>query len=114
MPKNVLSIPAKRTPSITAPLTAAIRNYIANNYTDTHPDAFTNDIRDFARLRDQISSADLHVSAIDTLLQYHAQLVFFATKFPPNINISFPWSLSFPPSLPSWTSTVSGAMEATT
>lgn len=114
MPKNVLSIPSKRTPSISAPLTAAIRNYIANNYTDTHPDAFTSDIRDFARLRDQISSADLHVSAIDTLLQYHAQLVFFATKFPSNINISFPWSLSFPPSLPSWTSTVSGAMEATT
>ena len=113
MPRNILSIPPKRTPAISSPLTTAIRNYIAHNYTDTHPDAFANDIRDFVRLRDQISSVEVHVSAVEPLLHYHAQLVFFATKFPANINLSFPWSLCFPPSLPSWTSTISGAMEAT-
>ncbi|SPO28280.1 related to RIM20 - protein involved in proteolytic activation of Rim101p [Ustilago trichophora] len=113
MPRNILSIPPKRSPAISTPLTAAIRNYISHNYTDTHPDAFSNDIRDFVRLRDQISSVEVHVSAIEPLLRYHAQLVFFSTKFPANINLSFPWSLSFPSSLPSWTSTISGAMEAT-
>lgn len=113
MPRNILSIPSKRTPCISAALTTAIRDYIANNYTDTHPDAFTSDIRDFVRLRDQVSLLEVHVSAIDALLRYHAQLVFFSTKFPTNIHLSFPWSLSFPPSLPSWTSTISGAIEAT-
>ncbi|CDR99087.1 hypothetical protein, partial [Sporisorium scitamineum] len=113
MSRNILSIPPKRTPSISSVLTTAIRSYISNNYTDTHPDAFSNDIRDFVRLRDQISSVEVHVSAIEPLLHYHAQLVFFSTKFPANINLSFPWSLSFPPSLPSWTTTISGAMEAT-
>ncbi|EST04478.1 ALIX V-shaped domain protein [Kalmanozyma brasiliensis GHG001] len=113
MPRNILSIPPKRTPSISGALTSAIRTYISDNYTDTHPDAFTNDIRAFVQLRDQVSSLEIHVSAIDPLLRYHAQLVFFSTKFPANINLSFPWSLSFPPSLPSWTSTISGAMEAT-
>ncbi|SPO29573.1 related to RIM20 - protein involved in proteolytic activation of Rim101p [Ustilago trichophora] len=113
MPRNILSIPPKRSPAISTPLTAAIRNYISQNYTDTHPEAFSNDIRDFVRLRDQIGSVEVHVSAIEPLLRYHAQLVFFSTKFPANINLSFPWSLSFPSSLPSWTSTISGAMEAT-
>ncbi|TKY89532.1 hypothetical protein EX895_001317 [Sporisorium graminicola] len=113
MPRNILSIPPKRTPSISGALTTAIRSYISNNYTDTHPDAFSDDVRDFVRLRDQISSVEVHVSAIEPLLRYHAQLVFFSTKFPANINLSFPWSLSFPPSLPSWTTTISGAMEAT-
>lgn len=113
MPPNILAIPQKRTPSISTPLNTAIRNYIAHNYTDTHPDAFSSDIRDFARLRDQISRPDVHITSIEPILRYHAQLVFFSTKFPANINLSFPWSLSFPPSLPSWTTTISGAMEAT-
>lgn len=113
MPRNILAIPPKRTPSISSPLTTAIRNYISQNYNDTHPDAFNTDTRDFVKLRDQISSLEVHVTAVEPLLRYHAQLVFFSSKFPANINLSFPWSQSFPPSLPSWTSTVSGAMEAT-
>ncbi|CBQ68491.1 conserved hypothetical protein [Sporisorium reilianum SRZ2] len=113
MPRNILSIPPKRTPSISSAFTTAIRSYISDNYTDTHPDAFTSDIRDFVRLRDQISSVEVHVSAVEPLLRYHAQLVFFSTKFPANINLSFPWSLSFPPPLPSWTTTIAGAMDAT-
>ncbi|KIS67822.1 uncharacterized protein UMAG_11510 [Mycosarcoma maydis] len=113
MPRNVLSIPLKRTPSVSSALSTAIRNYISNNYSDTHPDAFSNDLREFVRLRDQICSVEVHVSSVEPLLRYHAQLVFFSTKFPANINLSFPWSLSFPPSLPSWTNTISGAMEAT-
>ncbi|SOV02700.1 related to RIM20 - protein involved in proteolytic activation of Rim101p [Ustilago sp. UG-2017a] len=112
MPRNIVSIPPKRTTSISTPLATAIRNYISHNYSDTHPDAFNNDIRDFVRLRDQLSSNEIHISAIEPLLRYHAQLVFFSTKFPSNINLSFPWSLSFSPSLPSWTNTISGAMEA--
>ncbi|KAJ9474069.1 pH-response regulator protein palA/RIM20 [Pseudozyma hubeiensis] len=113
MPRNILAVPPKRTPSISSALTTAIRNYISENYTDTHPDAFSNDLREFVRLRDQINTPEVHVSSIEPLLRYHAQLVFFSTKFPANINLSFPWSLSFPPSLPSWTTTISGAMEAT-
>ncbi|SNX85869.1 related to RIM20 - protein involved in proteolytic activation of Rim101p [Melanopsichium pennsylvanicum] len=113
MPRNILFIPHKRTPTISSPLTTAIRNYISHNYTDTHPDAFSNDIRDFVRLRNALTSPDVHVSSIEPLLRYHAQLVFFSTKFPANITLSFPWTLSFPSSLPSWTSSISGAMEAT-
>lgn len=112
MPSNILSIPRKRTAALSGALSSAIRNYISQHYTDTHPEAFANDIREFGRLRDQIASLDTHVSATDHVLRYHAQLVFFATKFPSDVGLSFPWTLACPPSMPSWTGSISGAMDA--
>ncbi|PWY97686.1 BRO1-domain-containing protein [Testicularia cyperi] len=112
MPKNILAIPQKRTPALSKALSSAIRTYISQHYTDTHPDAFANDVRDFCRHRDDLASIEVHTSAIDTALRYHAQLVFFATKFPSNIGLSFPWTLSCPSSLPSWTSGIQGALES--
>ncbi|KAN0061256.1 pH-response regulator protein palA/rim20 [Thecaphora frezii] len=113
-PRNILALPPKRTPSLAAPLSQAIRTYISQHYTDTHPDAFAADIREFCRLRDACTSLEPHVASIDAALRYHAQLVFFSTKFPQNIGIAFPWSLAFPPSLPLWTTGLSNALDAAT
>ncbi|SPO38871.1 related to RIM20 - protein involved in proteolytic activation of Rim101p [Pseudozyma flocculosa] len=109
MPRNILAVPAKRTPSLGAALAQAIRTYIAQSYADTHPDAFARDVRELCRLRDECCRLAVHVTSIDVALRYHAQLVFFSTKFPPDIGISFPWSVCFPSQLPSWTSGVAGA-----
>ena len=107
MPRNILALPGKKSVSLSTRLSHAIRAYISENYTDTHPDAFARDIQDFVRVRDAATRLEVHVSSIDAALNYHAQLVFFSSKFPPNIGIAFPWSITFPPSLPLWTSGVS-------
>lgn len=89
MPKNILSIPIKTSPSqpsLSGPLAHAIRTYISENYTDTHPDAFGRDVRELCRLREECAKLEVHVTSVDGAIRYHAQLVFLSTKFPPNVS----------------------------
>ncbi|PWN46889.1 BRO1-domain-containing protein [Violaceomyces palustris] len=107
MPRNILALPPKTSPNISNPLTKAIREYISQNYSDTHPDAFSDDLVQLCRLREESSNLPVHITSVHRALAYHAQLAFISNKFPTNLGVSFPWSLSFPPSLPLWTSNVS-------
>ncbi|UZJ52778.1 hypothetical protein CBS101457_002098 [Exobasidium rhododendri] len=100
MPSNVLSIPLKASPLASSSFSKALRAHIAESFTDTHPDAFTDDYKEVARLRDRVAHMDVHTANVEAALRYHAQLVFMGTKFPADINISFPWSVSFPNTLP--------------
>jgi programmed cell death 6-interacting protein len=100
MPGNVLSIPVKVSPLSSSALSKVLRTHISEIFTDTHPDAFTDDLKAVAQLRDRVARMDVHVANTDAALRYHAQLVFMGTKFPPDINLAFPWSVAFPNTLP--------------
>ncbi|KDN53419.1 BRO1-domain-containing protein [Tilletiaria anomala UBC 951] len=104
MTANILALPLKYSHPVSSHLVEAIKNHIAEHYTDTHPDAFAEDIATFVRFRDECYKLETHRSCLDLALRYHSQLRFFQTKFPTNINIAFSWTLSFSPSMPLWTS----------
>lgn len=99
MPRNVLSIPAKTSPLSSSSLSKVLRAHIAEHFTDTHPDAFTDDLREVARIRGQVVRMDVHVSSVGAAQRYNAQLAFMITKFPPDIDLAFPWTIAFPPAL---------------
>lgn len=83
---NLLSIPLKSSPPLST-LTPALRNHISTSYTDTHPSAFSSDIRELQRLRDEWSSTtDVHVSATDLGIRYHAQLVWLGGKMASDVS----------------------------
>lgn len=103
MPRNVLSIPSKTSPLSSSAFSRAIRQHISVNFTDTHPDAFTEDLREIASLRDNVTHMDAHVVHVNAVLKcvlhkdviecsrlplrYNAQLVFMGTKFPPDVSL---------------------------
>lgn len=99
MPRNVLAIPAKTSPLASTAFSKALREHIHSHFTDTHPDAFADDLKSIARLRDAITHSDVHVASIEAAQKYYAQLVFMCTKFPADINLAFPWTVAFPPTL---------------
>ncbi len=64
MPANILAIPLKSARPLGSHLAEAIRTYISEHYTDTHPDAFAADIKEFVRVRDECCRLDSHQSFI--------------------------------------------------
>lgn len=70
MPSNVLSIPLKVSSLGSSVFSKALRNHIADSFTDTHPDAFTDDLREVGRLRDRVARMDVHLTNIDVALRY--------------------------------------------
>jgi len=69
MPSNVLSIPLKASQLGSTALSRALRNHIAESFTDTHPDAFADDLKEVAVLRDRVARMDVHVANIDAALR---------------------------------------------
>lgn len=69
MPSNVLSIPLKASPLASTSVSRALRNHIAEFFTDTHPDAFNDDLKEIAVIRDRIIRLDVHVANIDAALR---------------------------------------------
>jgi programmed cell death 6-interacting protein len=65
MPANILAIPHKCSRSLSSHLSKAIRTYIAEHYTDTHPDAFADDIKHYVKLRDECCKLEVHKSCVD-------------------------------------------------
>lgn len=74
MPSNVLSIPTKASQLSSSALSRALRNHIAESFTDTHPDAFADDLKEIAILRDRVIRMDIHVANIDAVLRYVSEL----------------------------------------
>jgi len=69
MPSNVLSIPLKVSPLGSSAFSKALRNHIAESFTDTHPDAFTNDLKEVAQLRNRVARMDVHVANVEAALR---------------------------------------------
>lgn len=65
MTGNILALPLKFSKPLGGHLTQAIRKYIAEHYTDTHPDAHKEDIADFVRLRDECCRLEAHTSCLE-------------------------------------------------
>ncbi|MCO5573493.1 hypothetical protein L7F22_027264 [Adiantum nelumboides] len=99
MPRNVLNIPPKASTLSSSSLSKVLRSHISEHFTDTHPDAFTDDLKQIARLHDHIVHMDTHVSNIESAQKYLAQLAFMITKFPSDLDLAFPWTIAFPPTL---------------
>lgn len=59
---NLLSIPFKKTYEI--PLRQSVRDYITQQYTDVHPDAFKWDISRWEILRKDAVSGVVHVDRV--------------------------------------------------
>ncbi|KAK0555710.1 pH-response regulator protein palA/rim20 [Tilletia horrida] len=110
--RNLLAVPAKSSKSVTKQLSEAVRSHIAHNHIDAHPDSFKSDIATLCKLRDKCVNLELHQLSIQDATRYYAQLVFVSTKLPDQLEVSFPWSISFPPSMPSWTSSVAASTSA--
>ncbi|KAI0359835.1 BRO1-domain-containing protein [Trametes cingulata] len=90
---NQLSIPFKKTYII--PLRQAVRDYIQKNYSDTHPDAHRWDIGHWEKLRAEATSGAVHIDRVNSMISYHAQLVFILTKLPADIGLEIPYAPAF-------------------
>lgn len=96
MPRNVLHIPQKRSTLPSSALSNVLREQIAGQFTDSHPDAFVEDLREIASLRDRCVRMEPHTSSIVDAQRYNAQLAFLVTKFPAEIGLAFSWTIAFP------------------
>ncbi|KAG8905997.1 pH-response regulator protein palA/rim20 [Tulasnella sp. 403] len=90
---NQLTIPFKS--SHPANISEAARQYIQDHHPETHPDAFRFDIAEWEKLRKAATTLSVHVSKIEILLKYHAQLAFILTKLPPDIGLGFTYDPTF-------------------
>ncbi|KAI5809570.1 putative pala protein [Peziza echinospora] len=93
LPKNrrqiIFEIPFRRSAPLS--LSNAITNYITSNY-DQHPDMFKPDLEAIDRLRTEaINVLEPHVSGLEKLGRYAAQLRWIAGKFPIDIGADFTW-----------------------
>ncbi|KAE8258843.1 hypothetical protein A4X13_0g1403 [Tilletia indica] len=110
--RNLLAVPGKSSKSVTKTLSEAVRAHIAHNHIDAHPDTFKSDIATLCKLRDKCLTLELHTLSAQDATRYYAQLVFVSTKLPEQLEVTFPWSISFPPSIPSWTSSIAASTAA--
>jgi programmed cell death 6-interacting protein len=86
---NVLEVPFRRSHPVN--LSDAVKQYISIKY-EQSPDMFADDLRDIDRLRnDAITVRDPHVSGVQRLQIYAAQLRYIGGKFPIDIGVDFPW-----------------------
>lgn len=105
--KHFLPLPLKRTDPC-PDLGPKLKEYIADNFHDTHPDVFDADVSRLTSLRRDCygvqggqnggDAPDVHPTAVDGLILYHAQVAFLLTKFPYNVGASITYHLPFPPS----------------
>lgn len=91
-----LIIPFKRTTQ--PPIADAVHKYISKFHPETSPDDFGWDISHWVSLRADANSGNIHASAVDTILRYHAQLVLMLTKLPVDIDLQITYSHAFQPS----------------
>lgn len=72
-------------------MSAAIKQYISTKY-DQHPDMFKKDLETIDHIRtNAVNSLEAHVSGIQKLTLYAAQLVWISGKFPIDIGVEFAW-----------------------
>ncbi|KAG9001425.1 pH-response regulator protein palA/rim20 [Tulasnella sp. JGI-2019a] len=90
---NQLLVPFKR--SRPNDIKTAVRQYIEINHPETHPDAFRQDVERWDALRKDAIAEGTHISKIQVLFKYQAQLVFILTKLPPEINLEFTYDPVF-------------------
>ena len=65
---NQLTIPSKRTtPSVQ--IRSAVREYIRENHSDTHPDAFSWDIDRWEQLRKEATDDVIRATRVDAFLK---------------------------------------------
>lgn len=77
---NILDIPFRK--GLPVSLSEAIKQYISSKY-DQHPDMFKADLASIDRLRtDAINVLEPHVSGLQKLGKYAAQLEWIGGKFP--------------------------------
>ncbi|KAL8651695.1 MAG: hypothetical protein Q9210_003103, partial [Variospora velana] len=80
MAMNILFLPFRRTNAVS--MSAAIKQYISTKY-DQHPDMFKKDLEAIDTLRtNAVNSLEAHVSGVQKLTAYAAQLVWIGGKFP--------------------------------
>ncbi|RMZ81035.1 hypothetical protein DV738_g2460, partial [Chaetothyriales sp. CBS 135597] len=88
-PSNILEIPFRKTHSVE--LSLAIKRYISQHY-DQSPAQFARDLQAIDELReDAVHVLEPHVSGIERLQRYAAQLQYLSGKFPIDIGVEFPW-----------------------
>lgn len=84
-----IQIPFRRSHNVD--ISSAIKQYISTRYDESH-EKYADDVRAFEQLRqDCISVLEPHVSGIDRLARYSAQLRYMSGKFPVDIGVEFPW-----------------------
>ena len=72
-------------------MSAAIKQYISTKY-DQHPDMFKKDLEAIDQMRSNaVNSLEAHVSGVQKLTLYAAQLVWIGGKFPIDIGVDFTW-----------------------
>ncbi|KAL8815525.1 MAG: hypothetical protein Q9223_005344, partial [Gallowayella weberi] len=72
-------------------MSTAIKQYISTKY-DQHPDMFKKDLDTIDHIRtNAVNSLEAHVSGIQKLTLYAAQLVWIGGKFPIDIGVDFAW-----------------------
>lgn len=64
---NQLSVPFKK--SYVEPIKQATRDYIQNHHTDTHPDAFRQDIAHWEKLRADGTGGMVNVAKVEPMLR---------------------------------------------
>jgi len=82
-------VPFRRTHSVD--LSSAIKQYISSKY-DQSPEMFADDLWQINNMRNEaIHVQETHVSGIQKLTAYAAQLRYIGGKFPIDIGVDFPW-----------------------
>ncbi|KAI4229009.1 MAG: hypothetical protein L6R36_001246, partial [Xanthoria steineri] len=86
---NILFLPFRRTSAVS--MSAAIKQYISTKY-DQHPDMFKTDLDTIDQVRSNaVNALEAHVSGVQKLTLYAAQLVWIGGKFPIDIGVDFTW-----------------------
>ncbi|KAL8798209.1 MAG: hypothetical protein Q9182_006854 [Xanthomendoza sp. 2 TL-2023] len=89
MASNILFLPFRRTNAVS--MSTAIKQYISTKY-DQHPDMFKKDLDTIDHIRtNAVNVLEAHVSGIQKLTLYAAQLVWIGGKFPIDIGVEFAW-----------------------
>lgn len=89
IPRNILFLPFRRTNAVS--MSAAIKQYISTKY-DQHPDMFKTDLDTIDQVRSNaVNALEAHISGVQKLTLYAAQLVWIGGKFPIDIGVDFTW-----------------------
>ncbi|KAF8992832.1 ALIX V-shaped domain binding to HIV-domain-containing protein [Cyathus striatus] len=83
---NLLALPFKKTYPIN--IRDVARAYISER-TDSHPDEFKQDIKQWQDLRKEATDEVVHINRIDAILRYHAQLISILAKLPIQLDIAY-------------------------
>ncbi|KAJ7593046.1 BRO1-like domain-containing protein [Mycena floridula] len=94
MSNNLLSIPFKTTyqTNVKDPTRAWLQ---ANG--GAHPDAFRADLNRWQELRKEVVGGTVHISRVEAILKYHAQLTAILTKLPADIQLEVAYAPAFQP-----------------